>query len=52
LSKITFDEAALELGIYFVAVTVCSFLVLDAFKGKLDKMDYWLLARKLEVFKY
>jgi hypothetical protein len=45
------DEAALELGVYFVLVSICSFLVLDQVKGKIDKLDYWLLYRRLEMFK-
>lgn len=51
MSNLRVDEAALELGIYFVLVSICSFLVLDQVKGKIDKLDYWLLYRRLEMFK-
>ena len=46
----TLDESAIELGVYFVAVTLCMFYLLDKLKGKLGRLNGWLLTRKLEVF--
>ena len=50
-SKNSLDESAVELGVYFLLVTLCMFLLLDQFHGKLTKLQSWVLRRKLEVFK-
>lgn len=41
----------MELGVFFVASTVCMFLLLDKLRGKSGKLSNWLLFRKLEIFK-
>lgn len=46
----TLDESAIELGVYFFAVTICMFYLLDKVKGNVARLDGWLLMRKLEVF--
>ena len=48
----TLDQAAIELGIYFVLVTLCMFMLLDQMGGKLNKLGRYLLRRRLEAFKY
>ena len=51
ISEFSLDEAASELGIYFGLLSFCMFLLLDRIRGKKAKLEYWLLFRKLEVFK-
>ena len=50
-SGLSLDESAIELGIYFIAVTCCVFSYIDRLKGKISRIDNFLLLRKLEVFK-
>lgn len=44
-------DGAIELGVYFFAVTACMFYLLDRVHGKIDRLNSWLVMRKLEVFK-
>jgi hypothetical protein len=44
------DEVAIEVGLYFGALTVCMLFLLDQVRGKPRKLQRWLLFRKLEVF--
>ena len=50
-SGLSLDGSAIELGLYFIAVTCCAFFYLDKLKGKFKRMDNFLLLRKLEIFK-
>ena len=45
------DEIAIELGIYFVALTFCMLVLLDQVRGKPKKLHYWLLFRKIAIFR-
>jgi hypothetical protein len=51
ISNFTLDEGAAELGFYFGLLCFCMFLLLDRIRGKKAKIEFWLLHRKLEVFK-
>ena len=45
------DEVAIEVGLYFGALTICMLFLLDQLRGKPYKLKKWLLFRKLEIFK-
>jgi hypothetical protein len=45
------DECAIELGVYFILLTLCMFLLLDQVRGKPRNLGNYLLARRLEIFK-
>jgi len=47
----TLDEVAIEVGLYFGALTICMLFLLDQLRGKPYKIKRWLLFRKLEIFK-
>ena len=51
LIEYTLDECAIELGIYFIMLTLCMFILLDQVRGKPAQIRNWLLWRKLEIFK-
>jgi hypothetical protein len=51
LKEYTLDECAIELGLYFILLTLCMFTLLDQVRGKPAQIRNWLLWRKLEIFK-
>lgn len=48
----TLDDAAIELGVYFVLVSICAFLLLDQLRGNLKRLEGWLIYRRLEAFRH
>lgn len=50
LSTFNLSEAAIELVIYFVALTFCMVLLLNEVGGDSALMRQWLLYRKLDIF--
>lgn len=52
LTGFTMDEAAIELGVYFVMVTICMFMMLEEVRGRPGAIGDWLLFRKLEPFRH
>jgi hypothetical protein len=43
------DDCAIELGVYFVMLTVCFLLLMDQVRGKPKNIKNWLMFRKFEV---
>lgn len=50
LSTFNLSEAAVELAVYFVALTFCMVLLLNEVGGEARLMRQWLLYRKLDIF--
>jgi hypothetical protein len=43
------DDCAIELGVYFIMLAVCFFILLDQVRGKPKQIGNWLMFRKLEI---
>jgi hypothetical protein len=47
------DEVAIELGVFFFLSVICSIGLMSQYRARgSERMEGWLLARKLQAFKY
>ena len=49
LTGISLDEVAIEVGVYFMALTLCMFILLDKFRAKPSMLKKWLIFRKIVI---
>ena len=49
LTGIPLDEVAIEVGIYFMFLTLCMFMLLDKFRAKPSMLKKWLIFRKIRI---
>lgn len=49
LTGISLDEVAIEVGVYFMALTLCMFMMLDKFRAKPSMLKKWLIFRKIVI---